>query len=35
MKTIIKRITIQLYCRELISAMTVIRLFALFNLAEA
>jgi hypothetical protein len=35
MKTIIKRITIQLYCRDLIAGMTVARLFRQFNLSEA
>jgi hypothetical protein len=35
MKSIIKRIVMHLYCRDLISAATVNRLFALFKLAEA
>jgi hypothetical protein len=35
MKSIIKRIVMHLYCRDLISTTTVNRLFALFKLAEA
>jgi hypothetical protein len=35
MKSIVKRIVMHLYCRELISETTVTRLFTIFKLAEA
>jgi hypothetical protein len=35
MKTILKRIVIQMYCRDLISATTAARVFARFNLWKA
>jgi hypothetical protein len=35
MKTILKRIVVQLYCRDLISATTTVRVFSRLNLSEA
>jgi hypothetical protein len=35
MKTLIKRIVITLYCRDLLTSMTVVRVFARLNVKEA